>query len=245
MVAPRSPTLSADGRYVAFASLDDKLVVDDTNWVDDIFVHDRHTGATLRVSINSDGVQSDGNSFSPALSADGHDVTFVSDATNLVAGGTNAIFNIFAHSWSPTLSIHKAGNGIGQVTSLPAGISCGSLCSAAFDSTTPIALTALTTDGSTFTGWSGPADCVDGIVTLGDDFMTCTATFVPTISVSATDSMATELGPNYGVVVFTRTGDTDAELTVNFSFGGTATQDSDYNWNTSIRFPHGAEECDP
>lgn len=235
------PAVSADGRYVAFVSGNNGLVANDTNQVDDVFIHDRQTSETLRISINSNGIQSDENSFSPAISADGRHVAFVSDASNLAASSTNAIYNIFAHTWSPTLSIHKAGNGVGQVTSLPAGISCGSLCSAAFESTTPVALTALALDGSTFTGWSGPADCADGIVTLADNFVTCTATFVSTISVSATDNTADELGYNYGEVIFTRTGDTDTELTVTYSLSGTATQDSDYAWNTTVTFRHGAK----
>jgi Tol biopolymer transport system component len=50
-----APALNADGRYVAFASYVDNLVSDDTNGVPDIFVHDRQTGTTTRVSVASDG----------------------------------------------------------------------------------------------------------------------------------------------------------------------------------------------
>jgi len=50
-----APSLSADGRYVAFASLAGDLVSDDTNGASDIFVYDRRTGTTERVSVASDG----------------------------------------------------------------------------------------------------------------------------------------------------------------------------------------------
>src|SRR5207253_6487161 len=87
--------LSADGRFVAFDSAATDLVAGDTNLVSDVFVHDRQTGTTERVSVASDGAQGNGSSgllsfaFPPALSADGRFVAFVSVATNLVAGDTN------------------------------------------------------------------------------------------------------------------------------------------------------------
>src|SRR5205809_2220282 len=84
--------LSADGRFVAFDSSATDLVAADTNGVSDVFVHDRQTGTTERVSVASDGAQGNGSSglvtfaFPPALSADGRFVAFLSAATNLVAG---------------------------------------------------------------------------------------------------------------------------------------------------------------
>jgi uncharacterized repeat protein (TIGR01451 family) len=92
-----SPAISADGRFVAFESWADDLVVGDTNGAPDIFVHDRQTGKTTRVSVASNGVQSDGFSYHPAISADGRYVAFVSEARNLVAGDTNEIGDIFIH----------------------------------------------------------------------------------------------------------------------------------------------------
>src|SRR5262249_35179982 len=77
------PTISSDGRFVAFWSVATNLVADDTNGFADIFVHDRQTGTTERVSVNSAGVEADSNSNSPAISADGRFVVFVSLATNL------------------------------------------------------------------------------------------------------------------------------------------------------------------
>lgn len=93
-----SPAMSADGRYVAFISVATNLVTGDTNSVDDVFVHDRQTGTTTRVSVNSAGVQGSDNSDSPVISADGRFVAFVSYASNLVAGDTNATYDIFLHN---------------------------------------------------------------------------------------------------------------------------------------------------
>ncbi len=90
-------SLSSDGRYVAFASSASNLVTDDTNGREDIFTHDRETGATTRVSVASDGTQADRRSLWPAISADGRYVAFLSEATNLVAGDTNGYVDVFVH----------------------------------------------------------------------------------------------------------------------------------------------------
>ncbi len=90
--ASARPAISADGRVVAFDSAATNLVPGDTNDRLDVFVHDRLTGATTRVSVASDGSQATGGrvgSFFPGLSADGRFVVFTSDATNLVPGATN------------------------------------------------------------------------------------------------------------------------------------------------------------
>ncbi len=91
------PTLSADGRYVAFASWASNLVADDTNDAMDIFVRDRQTGAAERLSIDSGGDQGNGNSDSPSISADGRYVAFGSYASNIVSGDTNGLADIFVH----------------------------------------------------------------------------------------------------------------------------------------------------
>lgn len=80
-----NPHISADGRWVAFQSEASNLVKDDTNGVSDIFVYDRQTGTTERVSVANDGTQGNGESFSPSISADGRWVVFWSSASNLVA----------------------------------------------------------------------------------------------------------------------------------------------------------------
>jgi hypothetical protein len=90
--------LSANGRYVVFDSLATNLVPNDTNNRQDVFVHDRITGVTTRVSVGSGGVEGNGvgsGSMAPAISASGRFVVFASDSTNLVSGDTNTATDIF------------------------------------------------------------------------------------------------------------------------------------------------------
>jgi hypothetical protein len=92
-----TPSISADGRYAGFVSYATNLVPGDTNGVYDIFIHDNQTGTTTRVSVDSNGVQADGDSVDVSISADGRYDTFVSYATNLVTGDTNGVPDIFLH----------------------------------------------------------------------------------------------------------------------------------------------------
>ena len=88
-------TISSDGRYVAFVSTASDLVAGDTNGVEDVFVHDRQTGQTVRASVDSAGAQGDSMSVLPSISGDGRRVAFCSAATNLVPGDTNATCDVF------------------------------------------------------------------------------------------------------------------------------------------------------
>jgi len=90
------PSISADGRYVAFFSYAANLVSGDTNGDADIFVRDRLTGTTERVSVDSSGAQATGgDSQACSISGDGRFVAFLSGATNLVPGDTNGLADIF------------------------------------------------------------------------------------------------------------------------------------------------------
>jgi len=89
------PAISADGRIVAFTSSATNLVPSDTNGFSDVFVRDRSTGITERVSISTAGAEGDFNSWQPSLSADGTVVTFMSGTTNLVSGDTNGNWDAF------------------------------------------------------------------------------------------------------------------------------------------------------
>ena len=91
------PSISADGRYVAFDSYSDNLVSGDTNGDEDIFVHDRQTGETTRASVSSMGEQANNASIRSSISFDGRYVSFESLATNLVSGDTNGFWDIFVH----------------------------------------------------------------------------------------------------------------------------------------------------
>ncbi|MEN6545889.1 MAG: Ig-like domain-containing protein [Armatimonadia bacterium] len=92
-----SPDISADGRYVAFASHATNLVAGDTNGYEDNFVHDRTTGVTTRVSVSTGGAQANYHCFAPAISADGRYVAMYTSATNLVAQTTNGRTHAFVH----------------------------------------------------------------------------------------------------------------------------------------------------
>lgn len=82
------PTISGDGRWVAFASSAANLVNNDTNSNLDVFIYDRKTRGIRRVSIRTNKSQSDRGSGSPAISADGRWVAFDSWGP-LVAADTN------------------------------------------------------------------------------------------------------------------------------------------------------------
>lgn len=93
-----SPSISADGRFIAFISEASNLVLNDTNNVDDIFVHDRNTGITERLSVASDGAEADDDSFTLSLSFDGDFVAFGSLATILVVGDNNGFIDVFVRN---------------------------------------------------------------------------------------------------------------------------------------------------
>jgi hypothetical protein len=93
--ASESPSISADGRYVAFVSYADNLVAGGASGLGDIYVRDTCTGApaaanctpaTTLISLAPDGTFANGASDSPSISASGRYIVFSSLATNLVAG---------------------------------------------------------------------------------------------------------------------------------------------------------------
>lgn len=93
--------MTPDGRFVTFASFASNLVPGDTNGVGDVFVRDRRTGVTERVSLGLKGAQGDGDSnmlgigTNTAISDDGRFVAFKSEATNLVRGDRNGVTDVF------------------------------------------------------------------------------------------------------------------------------------------------------
>ena len=122
-----SPAISADGRYVAFWSFAPNLVAGDSNGTYDIFLRDRQLGTTERVSVATVGVQGNGMSLYPSISSDGRYVVFVSDATNLVAGDTNGVRDVFVRDRQLGTTV-RASVGFGGVNSdgmslSPVGIS--------------------------------------------------------------------------------------------------------------------------
>lgn len=89
------PAISTDGRYVGYTSDASDLVPGDTNGTFDVFLWDRITGTTARVSVRSEGMEANTASLYSAVSSDGRYVVFSSDASNLVDGDTNFIRDIF------------------------------------------------------------------------------------------------------------------------------------------------------
>ena len=89
------PSISDDGRYVAFVSSSTDLVPQDTNGSSDVFVRDVVAGVTTRASTDATGIEADAGGSSPSISADGRRVAFLSGATNLVASDTNGFVDVF------------------------------------------------------------------------------------------------------------------------------------------------------
>jgi len=90
-----SPSISGGGGFIAFASNATNLAPEDTNLVVDIFVHNRQTGVTARVSVASELIGENGRSTNPHISADGRFIVFESFASNLVSEDTNDGMDIF------------------------------------------------------------------------------------------------------------------------------------------------------
>src|SRR5262249_39087102 len=93
-----APVISENGRFVAFQSAASNLVARDTNRTTDVFVRDRRTRTTQRVSVGSTGRQARRSTLGselPAISADGRFIAFVSDAWNLVGRDSNRAADVF------------------------------------------------------------------------------------------------------------------------------------------------------
>lgn len=117
--------VSADGRFVAFSSESSNLVPGDTNRNPDVFLHDRLSGKTTRVSVSTAGKQASAPSIEPSISADGRFVGFSSEASNLVPGDTNKLTDAFLRDLktgtTERLSIAIAGaqaNAFSRVTAI-------------------------------------------------------------------------------------------------------------------------------
>ncbi len=93
----RRPSISGNGQLVVFQSAASNLVDNDTNGVDDIFLHDTKTGETQRISVSGNGSQANGKSDYPVISSDGRFIAFRSAASNLVENDTNGEQDIFLY----------------------------------------------------------------------------------------------------------------------------------------------------
>ncbi|MGB5054904.1 MAG: hypothetical protein WBO24_10970, partial [Nitrospirales bacterium] len=110
------PALNENGQFVVFHSFGSNLVAGDTNSDLDVFIRNRQTGETIRVSVATAGTQGNSLSRAPDLSNDGNLVSFESDATNMVAGDTNAKRDIFVRDrQAATTTRVSVATGGGQV----------------------------------------------------------------------------------------------------------------------------------
>ncbi len=106
--------VSDDGRYVGFQSYAPNIVTSDLNLASDIFVHDRQTGVTAKISQHTD--ETPGNLFSDscAMSSDGKIIAYYSAASTLVTGDTNVATDVFVHDLNTDIttriSVDSAGN---------------------------------------------------------------------------------------------------------------------------------------
>jgi Tol biopolymer transport system component len=91
------PSISANGRFVAFESWASDLVVGDENYWSDVFVADQETGVMEMVSVSSAGQQADDVNGGAVISADGRYVAFASLAGNLVPNDRNEMFDVYLH----------------------------------------------------------------------------------------------------------------------------------------------------
>jgi Tol biopolymer transport system component len=89
------PDITADGHMVVFTSLATNLIAGDTNGQSDVFLHDRTTQQTSRISVTPSGGEANHASYDPCISANGRFVAFASLASNIVAGDTNGAADIF------------------------------------------------------------------------------------------------------------------------------------------------------
>ena len=89
------PSISADGRYIAFTSFSYNFVDGDLPDTPDVFVHDQQTGTTTIVSRASDGNLGNADSGEPSISADGNFIAFSSKSDNLVVGDWNGQQDVF------------------------------------------------------------------------------------------------------------------------------------------------------
>lgn len=108
------PTISDNGTKIAFMSQATNLVAGDTNGANDIFVHDRRSGITTRVSVDSSGVQGNSTSDHGSISGDGRFVAYHSSATNLVTGDSNGVIDCFTHDTASGFTTRTSEGTLGE-----------------------------------------------------------------------------------------------------------------------------------
>jgi len=171
-------SLSSDARFVAFGSDATNLVAGDFNFVRDVFVHDRQTGATKLISLSSTGGNPNGQSIRPVISAAGRFVAFQSDASNLVAGDFNLIGDVFLRDRLNQTTV--------RVSVSTAGVEGNGF------STRP----AISADGRFVAYRSGSSNLVAGDTNIADDIFVRDTMLGTTVRVSVSSAGAQANGPS-------------------------------------------------
>jgi Tol biopolymer transport system component len=116
-----SPTISDDGRYVAFFSSAQGLVPGfGSAGVYQVYVHDRQTGQTLAGSVNQTGGTPNADCRQPCLSADGRFLSFETSASDILPGDTNGLIDVYVRDLLT--------NGVVRATLAPGGIEPNNNC---------------------------------------------------------------------------------------------------------------------
>ncbi|NOY79395.1 MAG: hypothetical protein GXP31_00165 [Kiritimatiellaeota bacterium] len=114
------PAMNSGGSALVFASRASNLVDSDTNGAADIFLFDRTTALASLLSLSSEEVQGDGDSLTPSISSDSRFVAFASDASNLVAGDSNGVRDVFLRDRTDGTTIRVNHTDTGNPTAWPA-----------------------------------------------------------------------------------------------------------------------------
>ena len=118
--------ISGDGRLVAFTSLATNLVPGDTNGQSDVFVHDRVTKVTRRVSLSASGAQLAGASVHGALSTDGRYLTFHTSSTVVPGLAGTHVYRVSLAATANAVALvsqnsnEVPGNGISSISAISA-----------------------------------------------------------------------------------------------------------------------------
>ncbi len=273
-----NPSISADGRFVAFESTASILTTDDSNSRSDIFVRDLQTGTTTLVSVNSAGTAGGNrNSYAPSISADGRLVAFESNASNLSSNDSNFTSDIFVRDLqtgtTTLVSVNSAGTAGGNRNSYAPSISANGQFIAFMSGTGYITASdpstgreifvrdlrtntttivsvnsagaaggngdsyapSISADGRFVAFMSNASDLIASDFNGSPDIFVREMCFPPLFEFSAANYDVDEDDPGTATVTIIRSGDASAPATVTYKTGdGTATAGSDYGATTGI-----------
>jgi len=178
------PSISADGQYIVFWSEATNLVASDTNSIVDVFLRDRSSSSTERISVTSSGQQAQGASYEQVISTDGSVVAFWSNAPDLVGGDTNSAFDVFTRDrlLGETSRINLTSDGSqssGDLLSFSGGL-------------------ALSGDGRFVAFTSLAADLISGDTNDGVDVFLCDRQLSQTVRLSVSTDGAEANGDSQG-----------------------------------------------